>query len=261
MVKNRSREILLPLRKCFLIITGMLCLILAVPLVSGFADTSKLGNQVIVFNITSPEQDDMIFLDVAPGYFSVEGQIFGTNLQNVTVVYQNETKECGKSSGTHIDVSCEFQAGNEQSTIIMTVSDINGTTVSETRNFTLIGGLFGPETVFVSGYVTDSGGVPIKDASLTFETASYGKFFSLNTTTDMNGRYSMKKTEGHDQKITVTKTGYQPVVRNVHLESLGGTQNFILYPVDRYPVSLNFFTLFIAVCIGIGVLALRQRNP
>jgi hypothetical protein len=250
--------ILLSGPRIFLITVVVLCLVLSIPGAWGLADTVTRENKEVIFNITSPEQDDVIYFDVYPGYLYVNGQILGSNIQNVTVTYGNETKTCSNSFGSIVFISCQFLADTNLHSIVITVTDSQNSTIADTRNFTMIASLFGPGTIWVSGYVTDKNGNPLKDALLSFENTENS--WLANTTTDMNGRYSMKKTDGFHQKITATKAGYQTLTQEVTFEPLTNEQNFTLTREGQNSLSLNFSTLLIAVCIGIGVFALRPKN-
>jgi hypothetical protein len=249
-----------------IILGGILLLIpLLIPVTSGLADEMNLGPQNIVLNITSPEQDDVLYVDVVPAYFTVEGKIFGSGIRNVTVKNQNETKICGKISGNFVDVSCTFPAIDGSNQIIITIVDDKGYTVLDSRNFTIIGGLFGPGTVWVSGYVFDANGTPLKDVTLTFEAIGTGQSTPLRTITDMNGRFSMKKTWGTRQKITVSKPGYKTQVRDVTFDPLTNEINFILAREGQIPVPLHVFTIIIAIITGIigfsfGASRIRKRE-
>jgi hypothetical protein len=250
----------LPRSKTFLIIVFFLFLILSVPGASGLADTVTQGNKEVIFNITSPEQDDMIYFDVVPGYLYVNGQILGSNIQNVTVTYGNETKTCSSSFGSNVFISCQFLADTDLHNITITVTDSQNSTIADTRNFTMMGSLFGPGTIWVSGYVTDKNG-PLKDALLTFENTENS--WLANTTTDMNGRYSMKKTYGFHQKITVAKAGYRTLSQEIIFEPLTNEQNFTLTREGQYSVPLTFSTAIFALISGIIIFSLdpsRRRK-
>jgi hypothetical protein len=242
--------------KTLKILEIFLCSLFLVSIASGFADKVNMGEKEIIFNITSPDQDDVIYFDVAPGTLLVRGQIFGSGLQNVTVTYGAETKPCGNISGFGLDVSCTFPADTDLHNITIVVTDREGSTISGTRNFTMIGSLFGPDTVWVTGHVLDSNGTPVKDAVLLFESSTDSK----STITDLNGRYSMKKTYGMNQIITVKKTGYQALVRNVRFEPLDNTLDFTIYLEGQHSAPVNFFTVIIAIVFCIGVFTLRRKD-
>jgi len=247
--------------KTFLIIVFFLFLILSVPGASGLADTVTQGNKEVIFNITSPEQDDMIYVDVVPGYLYVNGQILGSNIQNVTVTYGNETITCSSSFGSNVFISCQFLADTDLHNITITVTDSQNSTIADTRNFTMMGSLFGPGTIWVSGYVTDKNGNTLKDALLTFENTENS--WLANTTTDMNGRYSMKKTYGFHQKITVAKAGYRTLSQEIIFEPLTNEQNFTLTREGQYSVPLTFSTAIFALISGIIIFSLdpsRRRK-
>lgn len=208
-------------------------------------------NTEIIFNITSPLEDDVIYYDVVPAYLSVKGTISGSdNIRNVTVTYGNESAECGKKHDTYFDVSCNFLINDNSKNITVNVVDDQGFVTSEKRNFSSHAGPPPPGWISIYGTVIDTNGNPVRDAVLTFETdiKDYG-LFSVNTTTDKNGKYSMKKTSGYQQKITVRKAGYQTLVQEVTFKDYYDELDFTLYPQKSSASGLNFITVVYAILI------------
>jgi hypothetical protein len=217
-------------------------------------------NRSLVMDITSPLEDDVIYYDVVPGYLSVEGKIYGSDdIRNVTVTYGNESSECGKKHGTYFDVSCKFLIHNTIKKITIDVMDNQGSVTSETRNFTHYLGPPPPGTIFVYGTVVDTNGNPVGGAILTFETEikDYGPF-SVNTTTNKNGKFSMKKTYGYQQKITVKKAGYQTLVQDVTFKPGGNDKNFTLSPQKSSASGFDFPVSVFAIMMSSLIIYLHR---
>jgi hypothetical protein len=246
----------------FVIITGIiLYLLILIPFTSGYTNEMNMGSQKIILNITSPEQDDVIFFDVFPAYLLVQGRIYGAGIRNVTVNFDTETMACGIISETFVDVSCKFSIHTGPDHITITIADDQGNTISDTRNITLISNPPAPGSVWISGYIFDANGTPLKDARLHFETTEPGLLSSVNTTSDINGRYSMKKTYGTQQKITIQKAGYQTLVREVKFQPHTNTINFTLVREDQYPLPFTISTVIFALIAGILIFSLgRSRS-
>jgi hypothetical protein len=207
------------------------------------------SNKDIIFNITSPLEDDVIYYDVVPAYLSVEGKIYGSDdIRNVTVTYGTESVECGKKQGSYIDVSCKFLFHDNVKRITVNAVDNHGSVISETRNFTSHAGLLPPGMVFVFGKVIDTNGNPVRDALLIFESETN---HTVNTTTDTNGKYSTKKVYGLHQKITVKKPGYQTLVRDETFESYpyANVKNFTLSLQKNSVPGFSFTITFFAILV------------
>ena len=56
-------------------------------------------------NMSWPEPDDVHYCDVLPCYMRVMGQVFGSDIQNVTVTHGNNTWECGYDNGKYFLVA------------------------------------------------------------------------------------------------------------------------------------------------------------
>jgi hypothetical protein len=221
-------------RKCCLYLTVILLICFLVMPVIGEGTVTKSGT--IFFNITSPQEDDVFYYDVVPAYLSVRGTVSGSeDIRNVTVTYGNESVECGKKHEGYFDISCDFLINPSIKKITIIVMDSRGLETSETRNFTSYMGPPPPETIYVYGKVVDPDGKPISGALLTFQTEieGYG-LFSVNTTTDSSGKFSMKKTFGYHQKITVEKSGYITIVQEKIFKPYDNDSNFTLH--SRIPV-------------------------
>ena len=218
-------------------------------------------NKEIIFNITSPLEDDVFYYDVVPAYLWVRGTISGSNnIRNVTVTYGDESAECGEKHDAYFNVSCNFLIHNTIKKITINVVDNQGLVTSETRNFTHYLGPPPPGWIYIYGTVIDTNGNPVRDAVLSFETdiKDYG-LFSVNTTTDKNGKYSMKKTSGYQQKITIRKSGYQTLVQEVTFKDYYDELDFTLYPQKSSASGLNFMTIVYAISI-ISLVSFIRRN-
>jgi hypothetical protein len=218
-------------------------------------------NKEIIFNITSPLEDDVFYYDVVPAYLWVRGTISGSNnIRNVNVTYGDESAECGEKHDAYFNVSCNFLINDNSKNITINVVDNQGFITSEQRNFLSFAGPPPPGTIYVKGIVIDTNGNPVRDAVLTFETdrKDYG-LISVNTTTDKNGKYSMKKANGFQQKITVQKGGYQTIVQEVSFEPYGHDINFTLYPQKPSASGLNFMTVVYAILI-VSLISFIRRD-
>jgi hypothetical protein len=135
--------------------------------------------------------------------------------------------------------------------ITITVVDGKGLVRSETRNFSTVGDMPPPGKIVFYGKVVDTDGYPVKGAFMIFDTAiqDYGPF-SANTTTDRNGNYTMKKTMGLHQKITIQKAGYQNLVQEVTFEHYGGNRlDFTLSPQKTSAPGFSFTIAVFAIAI------------
>ena len=219
-------------------------------------------NKNIIFNITHPLEDDVIYYDVVPAYLSVDGTIFGSNdIRNITVTYGNESAECGKKHDTYFDVSCNFLINDNIKNITIKVVDSQNHVTSEKRTFSTHAGPPPPGTIYVYGNVVDINGNPVSDAVLTFETETKDKrLVSVNTTTDRNGKYSMKKANGFQQKITVKKAGYQTIVQEVRFEPYGHDIDFTLFPQKSSASGFGFVVAAFAIITTFLITHIRKER-
>jgi predicted secreted protein len=209
-----SRGIILLSQKTILPVTGIfLCLLLLIPGVSAYAEKLNLGSREIIMNMTWPEPDDVYYCDTPPCYMWVTGQVFGSDIRNVTVVHGNSTQECGYDTGKYFLVNCSMEVTDRSDQVVLTVRDSRGAMTSVTRNVFFYT-MPGPESIWVNGYVLDSSGIPVKDAVIDFQSFHDNRSFTISTRTDMNGWYSMKRTYGSHQNITVHKEGYETISRS-----------------------------------------------
>jgi hypothetical protein len=230
------------------LIAILLTCILIVPVM---AEVTPNKTAELIYNITTPLEDDVSFYDIVPAYFLVKGTISGSDaIRNITVIYGNESSECGKKHDGYYDVSCNFLFNPTIKQIIINVVDNQGLVTSERRNFTYYLGPPPPGTIYVYGTVIDIDGNPIHGAVLTFETEikDYGHF-SVNTTTDKNGKYSMKKANGFHQKITVQKAGYQIIVQEITFKPYNNDLNFTLSPQKLSVSGFDFVVAIFAIMI------------
>ena len=189
----------------------------------------------ITLNITSPEEGDIIYYDVVPAYIAVQGTIDASQgIRNVSITNGlNDTYGevvCGNNLGIHYDISCKILITNH---VTIIVTDNSGFVISETRNFTSYGGPPGPGTIWVTGWVVDSNGQPIPNASITFQTIGENNPITATTKTGTEGSYKMQKAWGYFQKITVQKEGYQTLVTEVRFKPLYNNLNLTLLPQGK----------------------------
>jgi hypothetical protein len=86
-------------------------------------------------NMSWPEPDDVHYCDTPPCYMRVMGQVFGSDIQNVTVTYGNNTWECGYDTEKYFLVNCNMEVtGFLNDQVVLTVRDSRGAMTSVTRN-------------------------------------------------------------------------------------------------------------------------------
>lgn len=249
------REKILPL-------TGIiLCLLLLTPGVSAYAEKLNLGSQEIIMNMTWPEPDDVHYCDTPPCYMWVRGQVFGSDIRNVTVTHGNTTQECGYDNGKYFFVNCSMEVKDRSNQVVLTVRDSRGAMTSVTRDVFFYT-MFGPESIWVNGYVLDTSGMPVKDAILDFQSFYNNKNVSKSTRTDMNGWYSMKRTYGLHQNITVHKESYGTISRSATFKVWNRDRmNFTLTREGEQTAPLSVPTVIGAIVLGmIGLVLIRNRR-
>ena len=196
-------------RKTILPVTGIiLCLLFLVPGISAYAEKLNLGSQEIIVNLTWPEPDDAYYCNIPPCFMEVTGQVYGSGIDIVTVTAGNTTWDCGHTNGENVYVYCRIQQTIPADHIVLTVRGDRGTTTSVRRNVFSYA-MPGPESIWVNGYVLDTFGNPIDNATLDFQTFFNDTNVSARARTDINGWYSMKRTQGFHQNITVSREGYR----------------------------------------------------
>jgi hypothetical protein len=245
----------------------LLLIALLVPVASAFASELPLGPQKIILDTTSPELDDRMFYDIAPTYLPISGSIYGLGIRNVTVTYDNTTRECGTVSGNQVRISCQFLIVSGTEPVIFTIADRQGNVVSDTRNMTGIP--FVPhqeDNVMASGFITEENGTPIRDVQIGFETKTIqkdGKPYSPKTISDIYGKYTMRRTIAGPQKIVVQKDGYPTQVRDINIKpsSFDTVENFTLHRGSGMQAPLNVATIIGSLVLGIIILVdVRYRK-
>lgn len=244
-----------PVRRNVFLIVLLLAAMVLVPMVS--ADEIN-----ITINITSPEEGDRIYYDVVPAYIAIQGTIDAPRgIKNVSITNgENDTYGevvCGSNLGTHYDISCEILITNH---VTIIVTDNSGFVVSETRNFTSHSRPPGPGDIWVTGWVVDSKGQPIPNASIIFERTGGNKTVEVTTKSGVDGSYNMKKTFGINQKITVQKEGYQTLVREVAFRNYYNELNLSLVPKGRLVPGFNFEVAISAILIGLLLVDARRSR-
>ena len=236
----------------------ILTLLLLTPGVSGYAEKLNLGSQEIIMNMSWPEPDDVHYCDVMPCYMRVMGQVFGSDIQNVTVTHGNNTWECGYDNGKYFLVNCNLEIKGLNDQVVLTVRDSQGAMTSVTRNVFFYT-MPGPESIWVDGYVLDTSGLPVKDAILDFQSFYDNRNVSKSTHTDMNGWYSMKRTYGFHQNITVHKEDYETISRSATFEFWSPDRmNFTL--AHSHPAPQGFLIVLVGVLGGIFWFSRRKKQ-
>lgn len=221
-----------------------------------------VGEKEIRLNITSPEDEDIIYFDVVPAYITVHGTIDASQgIRNVSITNGlNDTYGevvCGSNYGTHLEISCEILI-TDHVTIIAT--DNSGFVVSETRNFTSHAGPPGPGTIWVTGWVIDPEGQPVPNASISFERMWENPPGIATTKSLADGSYKMKKTWGYFQKINVQKEGYQTFVRGAIFKIYNNELNLTLTPKGTSVPGFNFEVAISAILIGLLLVDVRKSR-
>jgi hypothetical protein len=187
----------------------------------------------------------------------VRGQVFGSDIQNVTVTHGRNTWECGYDKGKYFLVDCSLEIRGWDDQVVLTVRDSQGTKTSVKRNVFFYT-MPGPGSIWVDGYVLDTSGIPVKDAVLDFQSFYDNRNVSKSTRTDMNGWYSMKRTYGFHQNITVHKEGYETISRGATFEFWGDDRmNFTL--ARSHPAPQGFLIVFVGVLGGIFWFSHRKK--
>jgi hypothetical protein len=195
----------------------------------------------ITINITSPEEGDTFYLDVAPAFITVQGTIDAPHgIRNVSITNGEDFVICGSNYGFHFTVLCDVPCYSTTNHITVTAVDTLGSSASATRNFTRFTGPPGPGTIWVTGWVIDMNGQSIPNASIIFETIGERYTITSTTKTGADGSYKMKKALGYFQKITVQKEGYQTSVSEVRFKPLYNDLNLTLAPQGRPVPGFDF---------------------
>ncbi len=236
----------------FLIVL-LLSAMVIVPMVS--ADEKN-----ITINITSPEEGDIIYYDVVPAYIAVQGTIDASQgIRNVSITNGlNDTYGvvvCGNDLGIHYDILCKILITNH---VTIVVTDNSGFVISETRNFTSYAGPPGPGTIWVTGWVIDTNGQTIPNASIIFETIGEINPITATTKSGADGSYKMQKAWGYFQKITVKKEGYQTSVRDVRFKPLYNDLNLTLNPQGRPVPGFGFGIGMSAILVCLFLVNFRR---
>ncbi|ADN37015.1 conserved hypothetical protein [Methanolacinia petrolearia DSM 11571] len=237
---------------------GILLLLL---LSSAPASASSGGSdQPLSINITSPENGTSFNSDVVPHEVRVIADISSKYaIANITVDSGWETVEAGPSS--HIEESVHVESGGENS-IVVTVTDEKGNSVSETTTFTIITGppLSPGYTIqyAVYGEVTDPEGEPLQDCRVTINSSVWLDFNNVplgsTSMTDTSGNYLIENVYGPELMITADKEGFR---RYRSVESFDNTSvefNIVMVPEEKESPGFGFITgisgiAFAAICV------------
>jgi hypothetical protein len=237
------------------LIVSLLSVMAIVPMVSA------VGKNITI-NITSPEEEDVIFYDVVPAYIEVQGTIDAPlGIRNVSIM--NGLTDtygevvCGSNWGTHYDISCKILITDH---ITIKVTDNSGFVVSETRNFTSYAGPPPPGTIWLIGWVVDSKGQPIPNASIIFETLGENNPVTAMTKSGLDGMYKTKKAFGFYQRVTVQKEGYQTFVREVRFKEYSNEFNITLTPQGKSVPGFNSEVAVSAIIIGFFIVDVWRRR-
>jgi len=110
-----------------------------------FVNVSALSNPSLV--ITSPKENGVFYVDVNPPHLTIQGIIDApVGIKNITITDGQKSFNINYNTKTHYEFSYQFPytIGNDQ--IMIIVYDVNGNSVSETRNFSVYEGIPPPTT-------------------------------------------------------------------------------------------------------------------
>ena len=213
----------------------------------------------ISINITSPEEGDFIYLDVVPAFISVQGTIDAPHgIRNVSITNGEDIVVCGSNYGIHFTILCDVPCYSNTNHITVTAVDTLGNSASSTRNFTRFAGPPGPGTIWVTGWVVDTNGQPIPNASIIFETIDENNPITATTKTGVDGSYKMQKAWGYLQKITVKKEGYQTFMREVRFKPLYNEFNLTLTPQGKPVPGFDFEIGISAILLCLFLVNVRR---
>jgi hypothetical protein len=251
-----------------IVLVSMLALLLVlmtiVPMVSAAENNfTSVDNKDISIKISKPEEDDFLLMgDVAMReyFIDVQGSIVSQNdIRTLQITNGVDDKKCSVDNDEKITFSCNLPVYRNTSNFTLTVTDIEGHRGIKTRNFIPYFDLPPEGIIFVHGVVLNSNGKPVPDAVLTFENITEAnQHFLINTTTEDDGKYSMKRARGFHQKITIQKAGYQTLVREESFEPYGHDINFTLHPQGNPESGLGFFGPVVALVILAMAASLRK---
>jgi hypothetical protein len=206
----------------------------------------------ITINITSPEEGDTFYLDVAPAFITVQGTIDAPHgIRNVSITNGEDFVVCGSNYGIHYSILCNVPCYSHTNHITVTTADMSGNSASATRNFTRFTGPPPPGTIWVTGWVVDSKGQPIFNASIIFEGLGDNKPVVETIKTDLNGMYKTKKAFGFNQRITAHKEGYQTFVREMRFKQYGNEFNITLTPEGTSVTGFHFGSAILAILVSL----------
>ncbi len=215
----------------------------------------------ITINITSPEEGDFIYLDVVPAFITVQGTIDAIHgIRNVSITNGEDFVICGSNYGIHFTMLCDLPCYSTTNHITVTAVDTLGSSASATRNFTRFTGPPGPGTIWVTGWVIDTNGQSIPNASIIFETIGERYTITATTKTGADGSYKMKKALGYFQKITVQKEGYQTSVSEVRFKPLYNDLNLTLTPQGRPVPGFEFEIGISAILVCLFLVNFRRSR-
>ncbi|MFA5269522.1 MAG: carboxypeptidase-like regulatory domain-containing protein [Methanoregula sp.] len=242
----------------------LLVLMVIVPMVSAAENNiTSSDNKDIIIKVSNMAEGDFVLMgDIAMPVYSIEilGKIVSQNgIRTLQITNGIDEKKCSVNNDGKNSFSCDLPVYRNTTNFTLTVTDNQGNRAIKNQNFTPYFGLPPPDIIFVHGVVLDSKGNPVPDAVLTFETnTDDNQLVLVNTTTDDEGKYSMEKTFGFHQKITVQKAGYRTLVQEESFEMYGHDINFTLHPQGNPESGLNFFGPVAALVILAMAASLRK---
>jgi hypothetical protein len=242
------------IRTSIFLILLLLTAMAVVPIVS--ADEKN-----ITINITSPEEGDVFYLDVAPAFITVQGMIDAPHgIRNVSITNGEDLVVCGSNYGIHFTILCDVPCYSHTNLVTVTAVDSLGNSASATRNFTRFTGPPPPGTIRVTGWVVDSKGQPVPNASIIFEELGTNKPVVETVKTGADGVYKTKKAFGFNQRVTVKEEGYQTFVREVRFKEYGNDFNITLTTQGKSVPGFHFGSVISAVLISLLLIIIRRSR-
>jgi hypothetical protein len=252
-------------------ILGILLLLL---LASAPASASSGGDdRPISINITSPENGTSFNSDVVPHEVRVIADISSKYaIANITLDSGWETVEADPTS--HIEESVHVESGGENS-VVITVTDEKGNSVSETTTSTIITGppLSPGYTIqyTVYGQVTDPDGEPLQDCRVTINSSVWLDFNNVplgsGGVTDTGGMYLIENVYGPELMITADKEGFRQYRSVESFDNNSVEFDIVMVPEEKESPGFGFapgivgiaFAAIYMIFIQTGTIA--QRSP
>lgn len=235
--------------------------------VTGNGTSSSGNDHPLSINIFSPVNGTSFQIHVVPHRIRVTAALFSRyNITKVTIDSGLEVVEADPSSHI-IEEYIHVDSGGTKS-IVVTVWDEKGNSVSETITFTII---TGPPVIpeytkqfTVYGLVTDPNGDPLQGCRVRINSLVLTPDAESTYVTDINGSYLVEDVYGPELVITADKDGYQQYQSVEGFESTNVEFNIVMLPEQKDSPGFGFVSgiagIFLAVCLMIFLFAGRRTE-